>query len=281
MRLVGHGRFCPRQLPQWNPISIAATTSARPGRRRRGSWPSRWRTASPIEWASSAGRVDDFAPSLSLLLLHLHRFLRGDREVPGGAEYLGARARDSFGARNPRSWLMRFHTQTAGVSLTAQQPEVNIVRTAIEAFAAVLGGTQSLHTNSFDEAFALPTEDAVRIALRTQQVIAHETGVVNSIDPLGGSYYVEELTNRIEAQAYEYFDRIKKLGGMVEAITGNPATRDSRRGIPLSRGGRARRAGRRWREPLSPRRRAAAEILKIDPALEGSRSSGSGAEGPA
>jgi methylmalonyl-CoA mutase N-terminal domain/subunit len=116
---------------------------------------------------------------------------------------------------------MRFHTQTAGVSLTAQQPEVNIVRTALEALAAVLGGTQSLHTNSFDEALALPTEDAVRIALRTQQVIAHETGVVNTIDPLGGSYYVERLTNELEAEAYDYFDRIEKLGGVVEAIKEN------------------------------------------------------------
>jgi methylmalonyl-CoA mutase N-terminal domain/subunit len=116
---------------------------------------------------------------------------------------------------------MRFHTQTAGVSLTAQQPEVNIVRTAIEALAAVLGGTQSLHTNSFDEALALPTEDAVRIALRTQQVIAHESGVVATIDPLGGSYHVEQLTNELERQAYEYFDRIEKLGGVVQAIKEN------------------------------------------------------------
>jgi methylmalonyl-CoA mutase N-terminal domain/subunit len=116
---------------------------------------------------------------------------------------------------------MRFHTQTAGVSLTAQQPEVNIVRTALEALAAVLGGTQSLHTNSFDEALALPTENAVRLALRTQQVIAHETGVVNTIDPLGGSYYVEDLTNRLEAEAYDYFDRIEKLGGVVPAIKEN------------------------------------------------------------
>jgi methylmalonyl-CoA mutase N-terminal domain/subunit len=129
--------------------------------------------------------------------------------------------RDRYGAKNPRSWLMRFHTQTAGVSLTAQQPEVNIVRTALEALAAVLGGTQSLHTNSFDEALALPTENAVRLALRTQQVIAHETGVVNTIDPLGGSYYVEDLTNRLEAEAYEYFDRIEKLGGVVQAIKEN------------------------------------------------------------
>src|SRR5438309_130066 len=140
------------------------------------------------------------------------------------AQYRAARRiwarelRDRYGAKNPRSWLMRFHTQTAGVSLTAQQPEVNIVRTALEALAAVLGGTQSLHTNSFDEALALPTEDAVRIALRTQQVIAHETGVVNSIDPLGGSYYLEQLTNRLETEAYEYFERILELGGVVAAI---------------------------------------------------------------
>jgi methylmalonyl-CoA mutase N-terminal domain/subunit len=116
---------------------------------------------------------------------------------------------------------MRFHTQTAGVSLTAQQPEVNLIRTAIEALAAVLGGTQSLHTNSFDEALALPTEHAVRLALRTQQVIAHETGVVNTIDPLGGSYYVEHLTSELERQAYEYFDRIEKLGGVIPAIEEN------------------------------------------------------------
>ena len=116
---------------------------------------------------------------------------------------------------------MRFHTQTAGVSLTAQQPEVNLVRTAIEALAAVLGGTQSLHTNSFDEALALPTEHAVRLALRTQQVIAHETGVVNTIDPLGGSYYVEQLTNELERQAYDYFDRIEELGGVIPAIEQN------------------------------------------------------------
>ena len=116
---------------------------------------------------------------------------------------------------------MRFHTQTAGVSLTAQQPQVNIIRTAIEALAGVLGGTQSLHTNSYDEALALPTEEAVRIALRTQQVIAHETGVTNTIDPLGGSYFVETLTDDIERVAYEYFARIDELGGMVEAIKQN------------------------------------------------------------
>jgi methylmalonyl-CoA mutase, N-terminal domain len=131
--------------------------------------------------------------------------------------------REKYGAKDPRSWLMRFHTQTAGVSLTAQQPEVNLVRTAIEAMAAVLGGTQSLHTNSFDEALALPTEQAVRVALRTQQIIAEETGVTNTIDPLAGSYFVEALTDRMEHKAYEYFAKIDELGGMVEAIkTGYP-----------------------------------------------------------
>jgi methylmalonyl-CoA mutase N-terminal domain/subunit len=156
------------------------------------------------------------------------------------------------------------------VSLTAQQPEVNIVRTAIEALAAVLGGTQSLHTNSFDEALALPTEDAVRIALRTQQVIAHETGVVNSIDPLGGSYHVEELTNKLEALAYDYFDRIDKLGGMVEAIKQNFPQREIadaafRYQEEVERGERIVVGVNRYQledeRPL--------EILKIDATLEG------------
>ncbi|MEN3279668.1 MAG: methylmalonyl-CoA mutase, N-terminal domain, partial [Solirubrobacteraceae bacterium] len=134
--------------------------------------------------------------------------------------------RETFGARNPRSWLMRFHTQTAGVSLTAQQPLNNIVRTAIEALAGVLGGTQSLHTNSYDEALALPTEDAVRIALRTQQIIAHETGVANTNDPLGGAYFVEALTDELERQAYRYFQTIDELGGMVAAVKQNYPQRE-------------------------------------------------------
>ena len=145
------------------------------------------------------------------------------------------------GAKSERSLLLRFHTQTAGVSLTAQQPEVNIVRTAIEALAAVLGGTQSLHTNSFDEALALPTEDAARLALRTQQVIAHETGVVNTADPLGGSYYLEQLTDELERQAYEYFERIEQLGGVVAAIKENFFQREiAEAQLPLPGGGRGR-----------------------------------------
>ena len=165
---------------------------------------------------------------------------------------------------------MRFHTQTAGVSLTAQQPEVNIVRTAIEALAAVLGGTQSLHTNSFDEALALPTEHAVRIALRTQQVIAHETGVVNTTDPLGGSWFVEDLTNRLEAEAYEYFDRIEKLGGVIEAIKENFFQREIadasfRFQSEVEAGDRVIVGVNRYRlEDEAP-----PEILSIDPALEG------------
>jgi methylmalonyl-CoA mutase N-terminal domain/subunit len=165
--------------------------------------------------------IDDFAPRLSFFFnAHIDFF----EEI---AKYRAARRiwarelRDRYGANDPRSLLLRFHAQTAGVSLTAQQPEVNIVRTALEALAAVLGGTQSLHTNSFDEALALPTEDAVRIALRTQQVIAHESGVARTVDPLGGSYFVETLTNALEQEAYEYFDRIESLGGVVAAIKDN------------------------------------------------------------
>jgi methylmalonyl-CoA mutase N-terminal domain/subunit len=126
--------------------------------------------------------------------------------------------RDRFGAQNPRSWALRFHSQTAGCSLTAQQPQNNIVRTALQALAAVMGGTQSLHTNSLDEAWALPTEAAATIALRTQQIIAHETGVTNTADPFGGAYFVEALTNEIERGALDYFEKIDALGGMVAAI---------------------------------------------------------------
>ena len=165
---------------------------------------------------------------------------------------------------------MRFHTQTAGVSLTAQQPLNNIVRTAIEALAGVLGGTQSLHTNSYDEALALPTEEAVRIALRTQQIIAEETGVANTIDPLGGAYFVEALTDRMEELAYDYFHKIDELGGMVEAVKrGFPAARDRRRRVRAAAGDRLR-AGAPWSaSTASPRATSGqTEILRIDPALE-------------
>jgi methylmalonyl-CoA mutase N-terminal domain/subunit len=164
---------------------------------------------------------------------------------------------------------MRFHTQTAGVSLTAQQPLNNITRTAIEALAGVLGGTQSLHTNSYDEALALPTEDAVRIALRTQQVIAHETGVVDTIDPLGGSYYVEALTDQMEAAAYDYFRRIDELGGMVEAVKQNFCQREIADASyelqgRIDNGDRIVVGVNRYTEGDDGK----TELLRIDPALE-------------
>jgi methylmalonyl-CoA mutase N-terminal domain/subunit len=224
MRLVTDMvEFCARELPRWHPISISGYHIREAGSTAAQELAFTLANGfTYVDWAVERGLdVDDFAPRLSFFFnAHLDFF----EEV---AKYRAARRiwarelRERYGARNPRSWLMRFHAQTAGVSLTAQQPEVNIVRTALEALAAVLGGAQSLHTNSFDEALALPTEDAVRLALRTQQVIAHESGVVNTIDPLGGSYYVEHLTTALEAQAYEYFDRIEKLGGVVAAIRDN------------------------------------------------------------
>jgi methylmalonyl-CoA mutase, N-terminal domain len=215
--------FCARAVPLWHPVSISGYHI-----REAGSTAAQelaFTLADGFAYVEAALErrldVDDFAPRLSFFFnAHIDFF----EEI---AKYRAARRiwarelRERYGARNPRSWLMRFHTQTAGVSLTAQQPEVNIVRTALEALAAVLGGTQSLHTNSFDEALALPTEHAVKIALRTQQVIAHETGVVNTVDPLGGSYYLEDLTSRLEAEAYDYFERIRALGGVIPAIKEN------------------------------------------------------------
>ncbi|MDX6481459.1 MAG: methylmalonyl-CoA mutase, N-terminal domain [Gaiellaceae bacterium] len=213
--------------------------------------------------------VDSFAPRLSFFFnAHLDFF----EEI---AKYRAARRiwatqmRDKYGAKDPKSWLMRFHTQTAGVSLTAQQPEVNLIRTAIEALAAVLGGTQSLHTNSFDEALALPTEHAVRLALRTQQVIAHETGVVNTIDPLGGSYYLEQLTNELERQAYDYFAQIEELGGVIPAIEQNFQQREIaeasyRYQAEVERGERVIVGVNRYQ--LEEEQQI--ELLRIDPALE-------------
>src|SRR5665213_2850185 len=204
--------WCARELPQMHPVSISGYHIREAGSTAAQELAFTLANGfTYVEWGVARGlAVDEFAPRLSFFFnAHLDFF----EEI---AKYRAARRiwarelRDRFGATDERSLRMRFHTQTAAVSLSAQQPEVNIVRTAIEALAAVLGGTQSLHTNSFDEAFALPTEDAARIALRTQQVIAHETGVVNSIDPLGGSYFVEQLTNELERQAYEYFRRIEE-----------------------------------------------------------------------
>ncbi len=272
MRLVTDMvEFCTREMPLWHPISISGYHI-----REAGSTAAQELAFTLadgftyVEWAIERGLdVDEFAPRLSFFFnAHLDFF----EEI---AKYRAARRiwartmREKYGAKNPRSWLMRFHTQTAGVSLTAQQPEVNIVRTAIEALAAVLGCTQSLHTNSFDEALALPTEDAVRIALRTQQVIAHETGVVSTIDPLGGSYHLESLTNELERQALEYFDQIERLGGVVAAIRENffqkeIAEASFRYQAEVEAEQRIVVGVNRYQLESEP----PLEILKIDPALE-------------
>jgi methylmalonyl-CoA mutase N-terminal domain/subunit len=272
MRLVTDMiEFCAREMPLWHPISISGYHIREAGSTAAQELAFTLQDGfTYVEWALDRGLdVDDFAPRLSFFFnAHLDFF----EEI---AKYRAARRiwarelRERYGAKSERSWLMRFHAQTAGVSLTWQQPLVNVARTAIEALAAVLGGTQSLHTNSYDEALALPTEDAVRLALRTQQVIAHETGVVNTADPLGGSYYVEDLTNRLEAAAYEYFERIEELGGMVEAIKRNFPQREIaeasfRYQSEVESGQRVVVGVNRYlAESEEP-----PEILKIDPALE-------------
>lgn len=221
MRLVTDTiEFGTQKLPNWNTISISGYHI-----REAGSTAAQelaFTLADGFEyvrWAIERGLdVDDFAPRLS------HFFNAHNDFFEEIAKYRAARRiwahdmRHKYGAKNPRSWLMRFHTQTAGVSLTAQQPENNIVRVAVQALAAVLGGTQSLHTNSMDEALALPSEHAVTVALRTQQILAEESGVANTVDPLGGSFFVEAMTNKIEAQAREYFRQIEDLGGVLPAI---------------------------------------------------------------
>jgi methylmalonyl-CoA mutase N-terminal domain/subunit len=221
MRLVTDTvEFGTKELPQWNTISISGYHI-----REAGSTAAQelaFTLADGLEyvrWALARGLdVDDFAPRLSFFFNAHNDFFEEIAKYRAARRIWAREMRQTFGAKDPRSWLMRFHTQTAGVSLTAQQPENNIVRVAIQALAAVLGGTQSLHTNSMDEALALPSEHAVTIALRTQQIIAEESGVTNTVDPLGGSFFLEAQTNKIEAQAYDYFRRIEQLGGMLPAI---------------------------------------------------------------
>ena len=224
MRLVTDMiEYCSRNMPRWHPVSISGYHIREAGSTAQQELAFTLKDGlTYVERAIERGiDVDDFAPRLSFFFnAHIDFF----EEI---AKYRAARRiwarelKETYGAKDEKSLLMRTHSQTAGVSLTAQQPFNNVVRTAIEALAAVLGGTQSLHTNSHDEALALPTEDAVRLALRTQQVIAHETGVANTIDPLGGSYYIEALTDQMEEAAYDYFRRIDEIGGMVEAVKQN------------------------------------------------------------
>jgi methylmalonyl-CoA mutase N-terminal domain/subunit len=229
MRLLGDMiEWCAGQMPRWHPVSISGYHIREAGSTAQQELAFTLKDGlTYVEQAVERGLdVDDFAPRLSFFFNAQIDFFEEIAKYRAARRIWAKEMRDTFGAKNPKSWLMRTHVQTAGVSLTAQQPLNNITRTAIEALPGELGGTQSLHTNSFDEALALPTEAAVRIALRTQQVIAHETGVANTIDPLGGSYFVEALTDEMEAAAYRYFKRIDELGGMVEAVKQNFCQRE-------------------------------------------------------
>lgn len=212
--------FATRHMPRWNSISVSGYHI-----REAGSTAAQelaFTLADGLEyvrWTLARGLdIDEFAPRLSFFFNCHNDFFEEVAKFRAARRIWAREMRETFGARNPRSWWLRFHTQTAGCSLTAQQPEVNLTRTAIQALAAVLGGTQSLHTNAMDEALALPSEKAARLALRTQQVIAHESGVTNTVDPLGGSFFVETLTDAMERECYDYFARIAAKGGVVPAI---------------------------------------------------------------
>jgi methylmalonyl-CoA mutase, N-terminal domain len=213
-------RYCAENVPKYNTISISGYHIREAGSTALQELAFTLRDGMEyVEYGVRAGLdIDDFAPRLSFFF-NSHNDLFEEVAKFRAARRVWAKVmRDRYGAKDPRSWMLRFHTQTAGCSLTAQQPYNNIVRVTIQALAAVLGGTQSLHTNSLDETLALPTERAARIALRTQQIIAHESGVINSVDPLGGSFFVEELTNRMEQGCFDYIEKIDQFGGMVEAI---------------------------------------------------------------
>jgi len=212
--------FGAREVPRWNPISISGYHIREAGSTAVQELAFTLRDGIEyVEWVRRAGMsVDEFAPRLSFFF-NAHSDLFEEVAKYRAARKIWARVmRERFGGTNPRSWLCRFHTQTPGCSLTAQQPYNNVVRTTLQALAAVLGGTQSLHTNSLDEAWALPTEEAVTIALRTQQVLAHESGVTNTVDPLAGSYFIEKLTLETERACYDYFEKIDAMGGMVPAL---------------------------------------------------------------
>ena len=221
MRLVTDTiEFATRELPRWNSISVSGYHI-----REAGSTAAQelaFTLADGFEyvrWALDRGlAIDEFAPRLSFFFNAHNDFFEEIAKYRAARRIWARELKETFGAKNPRSWWMRFHTQTAGVSLTDVQPEVNLVRVAVQALAAVLGGTQSLHTNAMDEALALPSEKAARLAVRTQQVLLHETGVANSVDPLGGSYLIESLTSDLEREAYDYFARIDDLGGMIAAL---------------------------------------------------------------
>jgi len=212
--------FCGTEVPRWNTVSISGYHIREAGSTALQELAFTLRDGIEyVQYGIDAGLdVDDFAPRLSFFFNSHSDFFEEIAKFRAARKIWAEVMRDRFKAKNERSWKLRFHTQTAGVSLTAQQPYNNVVRTALQALAAVLGGTNSLHTNSLDEALALPTAEAATLALRTQQIIAHESGVVNVVDPLGGSYFLERLTLDMEREAKNYFDIIDRMGGMVEAI---------------------------------------------------------------
>jgi methylmalonyl-CoA mutase N-terminal domain/subunit len=212
--------FCAKEVPRWNTISVSGYHIREAGSTAAQELAFTLRDGIEyVQWGVDAGLdVDDFVPRLSFFFNAHSDFFEEIAKYRAARKIWSEAMRARFGAKNERSWKLRFHSQTAGVSLTAQQPYNNVVRTALQALAAVLGGTNSLHTNSLDEALALPTAEAATLALRTQQIIAHESGVTNAVDPLGGSYFVEKLTKDMEDDALRYFEAIDKMGGMVEAI---------------------------------------------------------------
>jgi len=264
--------FCSREVPRWNTISISGYHI-----REAGSTAAQelaFTLADGFAYVEAGIEtgldVDDFAPRLSFFFNSHVDFFEEIAKYRAARRIWARHMREKYGALDPRSWMLRFHTQTAGCSLTAQQPENNIVRTAFQALSAVLGGTQSLHTNSMDETLALPTEKAVEIALRTQQIIAYESGVTNVIDPLAGSYFIEELTNRMEDKAEEYFRRIEELGGVLAAIDKGFFQREIadaayRYQREIERGERVVVGVNRFQNPGET---LTMDLLKIDPAVE-------------
>jgi len=221
MRLVNDiFEYCSENMPRWNTISISGYHIREAGAT--AIQEIAFTLADGIAYVEAAVKkglnLDEFARRLSFFFAAQNNFLEEIAKFRAARRLWAKILRDRFGAKNPRSWLLRFHTQTSGATLTAQQPNNNVVRVAFQALASVLGGTQSLHTNSFDEAYALPSEEAVKIALRTQQIIAYESGVADTIDPLAGSYYIEYLTDRIEEEAMRYIGKIDSMGGAVAAI---------------------------------------------------------------
>jgi methylmalonyl-CoA mutase, N-terminal domain len=272
MRLVTDMiEWCTEHMPRWHPVSISGYHIREAGSTAQQELAFTLKDGfTYVERALERGLdIDDFAPRLSFFFNAHIDFFEEIAKYRAARRIWARQMRDTYGAKREESMRLRFHAQTAGVSLTAQQPLNNVVRTSLEALAAVLGGTQSLHTNSFDEALALPTEEAVRVALRTQQIVAFESGAPNTPDPLGGSWFVEKLTDEMEAAAYDYFARIDELGGMVEAIRRNFPQRE------------IADAAFTYQRELDERKRivvgvndfvqegeAETPILRIDPALE-------------